>query len=108
MLQILAVCVTNFIIVVKVCLRRGSSKFSRLCNLRASVVVIRALLKLKIHAKNAVFDPVHSRKIGLRFAMNELKRSIVKDFRHLRGEGVPEAAFSSYKGEGSPAKANLL
>ena len=42
------------------------SQFSRLFALRASVVVIRALLKLKIRAKNAVLDPVHSWKIDLR------------------------------------------
>ena len=42
------------------------SKFSCLFTLRASTVVIRALLKLKIRAKNAVLDPVYSRKIDLR------------------------------------------
>ena len=46
---------------------------------RPSLYIIRALLKLKIRAKNGVLDPVHSRKIDLRREKNVpvLKLSII-------------------------------
>ena len=68
----------------KVCLRLGASKLVFAPFNLGAYVVIRALLTLKIRTKNAVLDPVNSRKMDLR--REEMFRCLSSLMSHVKLE----------------------